>query len=739
MATTNANTSIQGGGGPGIGTGLGIGTATGTGTGIIPAQLGFMAIYNPSLGSTDETLDDQIAYYASVHAQLGGKRRRRRRQEEADADAAAGSLSAGEERNERLRQIGLAQGMVEFGKGFSNGRAVESIETEGRRIVLHELEPGWWVLASIDLTRIQQQQQQQEEGKVEFSSREVKPVALLLQDLLRAHSVFLLHHASSLSALFVRVQRAKFVALLGRYWDSFLSTWNVLLHGNPACSVFGGIKIAECGELGIGVGEEERGSGEREVLEGLVGRMDGLVDLVVGRYGSESGEGEQWLGTGSETGAEDGAVFLGVGALSRSSLRAISYWMEDMYAWGDNAYGVSDSPTATRSQLRRRRAAKRQSRSKSLDVKGASKVAAEPSEAGKGKMDNLFGYLTLGYGTSWSLSGSPTADKTHLAPGQTADSSNSPHPNPPHTANETSPGRFLIGLMGNIDDAETDDAENPDSQDAANSRTLLRTLTVELEQEGEDRPESETAKDMGSQNTELASQAGGKDAEEDGHIPDTASMTFDSQDRNKTKKVRVVVYVNRPFIYVFLFKLGTQSLALEGLYRSLHVELAPLHKPLLSSTSYRPGRPDVDGASKVSAAQIYDLVWDPAALTIHSTIPNIPGPVTLQSHQRRGGSWSRVEALNTHNQILNVFASTRDDGLAEFERTCKTSRGWWVVWTRILEGVGGGGGGGGGGPGSSAAASTGSNLPSETGDADGGGEGKEVKVVKEILLIRKVY
>ena len=46
------------------------------------------------------------------------------------------------------------------------------------------------------------------------------------------------------------------------------------MHGNPATSLYGGIKVAACGELGMGVGEEERGSGEREVLEGFVGRIE---------------------------------------------------------------------------------------------------------------------------------------------------------------------------------------------------------------------------------------------------------------------------------------------------------------------------------------------------------------------------------------------------------------------------------------------------------------------------------
>jgi hypothetical protein len=106
--------------------------------GIIPAQLGFLAIYNPSLGK-DETIDDQIVYYASVKTQ-SLKRRHRSRGKPTD------HLSQ-EERNERLRQIGLAQGMVEFSKGFSGGKPVDTIETERARVILHELEPGWWILA----------------------------------------------------------------------------------------------------------------------------------------------------------------------------------------------------------------------------------------------------------------------------------------------------------------------------------------------------------------------------------------------------------------------------------------------------------------------------------------------------------------------------------------------------------------------------------------------------------------
>lgn len=73
---------------------------------VIPARLGFLAIYNPTLGLTDETLEDQVVFYTSrpthsQHADNAG--------ENEDAAPDGG-------KNERLRQIGLAQGMVSFAR-----------------------------------------------------------------------------------------------------------------------------------------------------------------------------------------------------------------------------------------------------------------------------------------------------------------------------------------------------------------------------------------------------------------------------------------------------------------------------------------------------------------------------------------------------------------------------------------------------------------------------------------------
>ncbi|QYS97431.1 Intu_longin_1 domain-containing protein [Trichoderma simmonsii] len=688
--------------------------------GIVPAQLGFLALFNPSLGQTDETIDDQIVYYASVSTQSSSRKRRRARTRPTDG------LSQ-EERHERLRQIGLAQGMVSFGRDFSDGAPVDTIDTEKSRVIAHELEPGWWILASIDLNkvplppRLPTKTGEQQEERYEYSSREMKPATLLLTDLLRAHSIFLLHHGSSLSALFVRYRRVKFIALLSRYWDLFLSTWNVMLHGNPARDIFGGINLAASGELGVGVGEEDRGSGEREVLEGLVSRVEGLVDLVVSRFGpddpetesskSDKIEPEPWLGSGKEPRVEDGAIFLGTGTLSRKSLRDVTHWMEDLYTWGEHAYGLIDSPTSTRRARGKKSTSKAPILSESQPPKAdaAPKVDEPTPEAGEptsdaqdtqprapeaatspvnpeleaGRLDKMVSYLTLGYGSYWSFpgGGGNSSESANQQPAADGKSNAEPHLQSPKLPSSLeSSGHYLIGLKGDIEDDTavvndvegtigSDDAEDDDEN---NSRTVLRTLHVELEgSSAENRPDGTVIRDFEHEVNPLTrSQAVGG-----------LLAGFDSHDINMAEKLRVVVYVNKPFIFTFLFRLRTESLALDTLYRSLHYQLAPLRKPLLASTRYRPERPDAGPVS----SHIQDLVWDPPSLTVHSSIPNIPDFFPdSSSSSPSSSSWSRADAVSTHLHLLNIYVATRSR-IADLERTQKTNRGWWIVWTRVLQ------------------------------------------------------
>lgn len=336
---------------------------------VVPAHLNFLAIYNPELGRSEETERDQIVFYFS-----GRSEKRQQGDHVASSDQ-----EVREEQDEQMRQIGLAQGVVNFAKSFSDGEDVDSIDTEKHRIVVTELETGWYILASVALTVLPRQAtgatalDPQGLSSIEYSAREISPAQLLLQQLHRAHKIFLLHHSPTLSDHYMRLPRHQFTALLANFWNSFARNWDVLLHGNPAVEAYDGIKLAAGGELGVGVGEEEWGSGEREVLEDTIRRTEGLVDIVASRFGDapdtigqkmnasssttnadDLANGNGWLGCLQHAGPADGIIFSGSGALSRQSLHGIAAWMEWIYTYGESVYGVRDNPSSTRRKRKRR-------------------------------------------------------------------------------------------------------------------------------------------------------------------------------------------------------------------------------------------------------------------------------------------------------------------------------------------------------------------------------------------------
>jgi hypothetical protein len=354
--------------------------------------------------------------------------------------------------------------------------------------------------------------------------------------------------------------------------------WDILLHGNPSADTFPALKLAAGGELGIGVGEEEWGSGEREVLEGFITRTEGLVDLVVSRFGDEPlkddtskdpgeksktqgpfDDAQSWLGMDACPRPGDGVIFSGIGAISRGSLRDISKWMEWIYKYGEDAYGVRENPSST--QRRKRRKAKvettvgrtdtprsgcrtsKQNRSRSRDrspgipppivsaaeqsLQRATQAASsrsssmtrtpvksddeENAESSMFGTDAMMKYLTLGYGTSWSLGLSPRPTHRRVSAlkqqSQTPVSSDTeeaepkemqtvdPTPEISETEDdkviqkpEYTIGRYIIGLRGDLEnDAINEEDENQPEGDPggevfsnSNNRTMLRTLVVEM-------------------------------------------------------------------------------------------------------------------------------------------------------------------------------------------------------------------------------------------------------------------
>ncbi|KAF9134376.1 vacuolar fusion protein ccz1 [Mortierella sp. 14UC] len=99
-------------------------TSSGSGPTTTPASLNYFCIYNPDFGPTDETQHEQLLYYVA------------RKTVSIDA---------------KMRNIGLAQGLVNFARIFSPTAPCENVHSQKNRLVFYEAEPGYWLNLSIEL------------------------------------------------------------------------------------------------------------------------------------------------------------------------------------------------------------------------------------------------------------------------------------------------------------------------------------------------------------------------------------------------------------------------------------------------------------------------------------------------------------------------------------------------------------------------------------------------------------
>ncbi|KAJ5085547.1 hypothetical protein N7532_010318 [Penicillium argentinense] len=297
-----------------------------------------------------------------------------------------------------------------------------------------------------------------------------------------------------------------------------------------------------------------------------------------------------------------------------------------------------------------------------------SKTGSSPSSNDQGfPTETVMKYLTLGYGSAWSFSKSPSpgepAESTGNTTQQAGDAMNTARSPPPNelrndSRNRTS-GRFILGPRDDLDTLDDLEEESP-APGSDNGKPKSRIVHRFLHTHSSD---------------------------------------------GTPKKLQAIIYVNQPFVFTFLFDPATSSLSSPSLYSSIHHQLGPLQKPLLVSTSpttasIRISQSDTSDPNKRFSTRthpVHDFVYDPSTLTIRSSIPNIPtlpsislkptrtpspSPSPSTSTPKPAPSWSRIESLAIHHRLLTTYIDTRSRPL-ELERTCKTNRGWWIVWMRI--------------------------------------------------------
>ncbi|PYH46103.1 uncharacterized protein BP01DRAFT_415156 [Aspergillus saccharolyticus JOP 1030-1] len=716
---------------------------------VIPAQLSFLAIYNPRLGPTDETIQDQIVFYTS---------RSDRSPRRDSLHPEDGVKESNDSWNDKLRQIGLAQGIVGFARNFSEGKAVDYVETEKSQIILHELEQDWWILASVDLTRLPidpatlSQRDASVTPSFTYSSREMCPPQLLIQQMRRAHSIFLLHNQFTLDALYDQVGRSTFCTLLENFWWRFAWSWEMLLSGNPIVDMYDGIKLSAGGELGIGVGEEEWGSGEREVLEDLVSRTDGLLDLIVSRFGEpcpslegsasrskrgadswgKNNDGKPWLGADISPKPSDGVIFSGVGALSRTSIVRVSQWMEWIYRCGLDAYAVSDYLACPRRRRNRKKHRDRLPVAKAASHKDGSTVYplddaalnrsfspgiprplvlgtsdASQSLAGAGVKTNsitssdsssvrsdrgidwmvpgtetFMKYLTLGYGSSWGPSPRTASPHPRVEALRREDESSTSN------QHKRSPTDAEGAIKGDSADFEARDKVKNCGRFLIGFHDASSTSTLALSQVGDEVKNTATA--------ELGHTIDQRTLHVQLTVPFEEAVPLDETPTGSVK-LRTIVYVHQPFICTFLFDPSAPALSQPSFYHELRSQMSILHKSLCNSTSPATAAKRIavsDSALEATSRftspsqEVYNLVYDSTNLTVRSSIPNIPDLGVSSEMETQDSAisqpWTRVESLNIHHRLLSTYTETRSRPL-EVERTCKTSRGWWIVWMRMSD------------------------------------------------------
>ncbi|RMD44738.1 hypothetical protein DV735_g433, partial [Chaetothyriales sp. CBS 134920] len=675
---------------------------------VVPARLAFLAIYNPAFGGTDETADEQIFFYYSRDE---WDQRRRPGAGRTDSSASAPGKNTASARNERLRHVGLARGMVEFANNFSGGVAVDSIETERSRTVLSQLEPGWWVLASVDLTRLPRERRKEDTdltapaSTVEYSAREVAPAPLLLTQLQQAHSLFLLHHGPSATELLQGMGRKLFTDVLERFWNQFVWDWDVLLHGNPAAGIYNALKLSGGGELGIGVGEEDWGSGERDVLEDFVHRTDGLIDLMVARYGdapaAEPGGKEKagsvdtkpWLDTGDDPRASDGVVFTGVGNVSRRSLATISQWMDAIFKHGEYAYGLGENPSS-KPRIRGRRGKPRQRADtvKSIRVKpeGHRRKGIENAVTPPGIPPPLVIAAEESLEATLKKLEQRESSKNSRKEAESIPSTKTAHQERPYFDGET---MMKVLKMGYGSAWTLNPREDPPSSDLA----VLDPAADVSDSEADKEKAFVQHIDPGEKLIQRR----------------TITVELASADSNGISHVNDSTTPDQPLLDKKPLLRSTDPARMPERVLGLLNERASGHSAR---------------AETQHQANLYDLTHDPVKMTVRTSIPNIPLPGTLAaegfmpssaaartvsagawytlgipigaaakaSDPLNDGSailhthWSRLDALNVHTQILNTWAATRAaprtaslDPNADLEQTVKTARGWWIAWLRI--------------------------------------------------------
>ncbi|KAI5857095.1 hypothetical protein BZA05DRAFT_428672 [Tricharina praecox] len=658
---------------------------------VTPASLSSLAIYNPSLGSTDSTLHNQLIFYTSRRG------------------------NAAISTNDKLRQIGLAQGIAEFARGFSSTDNCTSVETQRSRVVTLELEDGWWIHAAIDLTCLHNPTVQP--PTQEWSSREVAPTQLLVAQIKRAYSQYRFLYGRFQMG-WEKLERAAFCKRVEKFWLRWAWVrWEVVLHGSPVIDMLAEKTVNMAGGR---LGKEEIGRQEKEFMEGWIRKESahGLVDMVVSRFGEREVEAapEDASPTRTKSGSpfwfwnphrrsdssstkdpnkntedlppvlmpSDGCVFKGIGAVE---VNDVASYLSELYEKAEETYVVTGNGVRRKRRRKRPRDNSRlgvssgesSPRRSTSTIRHAREDGPKPTNSGLGRNEPESPEVQP------SSPISPDAALEAATPSSPPDApppADDPPPLQPAACDDSSLRfRNLSAANGKIlnlltfgwssrvqsgstsapseagDGGDTDsvfgDASAPATSTTESEKKRRGAFLIgfqgDLELEDIDDDHEDSSGRITSRTVWLPRTPPSDSEEAENAVPHPLS------------EFKLVVYTNKPFIFAFLFAPHSRILSSPSFYRSLHHQLTPLLSSLPVSSA----------ATKAP----YNLLLTQGS--VYTNLPPIPDPL----HELPG--WSRADALHVHTVILSMLQERGDR-----ERSVRSVRGWWINWCKFEGGEG---------------------------------------------------
>ncbi|KAI5813386.1 hypothetical protein BZA77DRAFT_321377 [Pyronema omphalodes] len=682
---------------------------------VTPASLSSLAIYNPTLGATDETLPQQLVFHTSA-------------------------LGSSVPLNLKLRQIGLAQGISEFGRGFS-GCAHTSIDTQKARFVTLELEPNWWIHAEIALTCIHNPTVTP--PTTEWNNREVSPVQVIVAQIRRAHRGFCFQYGT-MEECWKKMDRAAFAKRIEKYWMKWAWVrWDPVIGGSPVVDVLseGAIKMAGA------VPGKELEDKEREWLRNWAEteKKRGLVDIVVSRFGEaeqheqaqddKRASGSWFWGKAEEKETKkkkeedglpplllpsDGCVFAGIGNLDT---REVANYLQEQYEKGDETYVV----TANGIRRRKRKKKLEEQPSRPSISSGDSTPTHRRSTSTIRQHSRTSSNLTRS-----SESPSESTPLIEIPPAPISEepeeslSTSVPKPisissEPATTSTSQLPSSAGLGLGVTVDSLTPEALTNRLKSLTVHNTKVLNLLTfgwgskiIRSPSPGiptSPTPSSPTISELprksnasfligfqGDLSHDDFDEPAGRITSRSVWLPSASSANdVDGQQQRELKEYKIVVYTNKPFITALLYPPNTRHLSSPRFYRTLHAQLEPLlvappvpqiQKPpytiLLLNSTTSPSPASAPGSRPTSSATFTSTASTNTPNTANTPSTPLPPRIYTSLPPLEQANMTRQDALHIHQMLLTL----RDHNGNMKEKSVRTVKGWWGYWMKLENGEG---------------------------------------------------